>query len=190
MSESLINEEEIVLVIVADTHIPDRCHHLPEHLLSDLKDCHPDLILHAGDITTLKVIQQFEEVAPVVMVRGNRDFVFFPHVPRKKDLYFHDVQITLLHGHANLRRYLINKVRYLLFRFNLDWFLSDILEEGKDADVIIFGHTHRPLNTTLDGQLLFNPGSITVSPEKGVALSYGVLRISAEGDIQAEIVEI
>jgi uncharacterized protein len=131
-----------------------------------------------------------EEVAPVVMVRGNRDIYFFPYVPRKKELYLNGVLITLVHGHAHVIQYLLNKVRYLLFRYRLDWFLPTILQEGEGADVIVFGHTHRQMNEWRDGQLLFNPGSVTISPEKGVSLSYGVLRISEAGEVTSEIVEL
>jgi putative phosphoesterase len=170
--------------------LPDRCKQLPEQLLPSLKAIQPDLIFHAGDVVTPKVIDLFEEVAPVVMVRGNRDVYLFPYVPRKKELYINGVMITLLHGHARVIHYLINKVRYVLFRFRLEWFLPKILLEGEGADVIIFGHTHRQMNEVRNGQLLFNPGSVTISPEKGVPLSYGVLKISGAGEVASEIVEI
>lgn len=182
--------KEIVIGVVSDSHIPDRCKELPESLLPSLKALQPDLILHAGDIVLPEVIGLFEEVAPVVMVRGNRDIFFFPYVPRKKELYLNGVLVALVHGHAHVLQYLINKVRYLLFRFCLDWFLPTILREGEDADVIVFGHTHRQMNEWRDGQLLFNPGSVTISPEKGVPLSYGVLKISEAGEVTSEIVEI
>jgi putative phosphoesterase len=149
--------------------MPDRCQELPVSLLPSLKALQPDLILHAGDIVVPKVIDLFEEVAPVVMVRGNRDIYFFPYVPRKKELYLNGVLIVLVHGHANVLKYLVNKVRHTLFRYRLDWFLPTILQEGESADVIIYGHTHRQMNEWRDGQLLFNPGSVTISPEKGVS---------------------
>lgn len=182
--------QEVIIVVVSDSHIPDRCKVLPEQLLPSLQAIQPDLIFHAGDVVTPRVINLLEEVAPVVMVRGNRDIFYFPYVPRKKELYVNGVMITLLHGHARVFQYLINKVRYLLFRFCLDWFLPTILGEGEGADVIVFGHTHRQMNEVRDGQLLFNPGSVTISPGKGIPLSYGVLKISPTGEVTSEIVEI
>ena len=181
---------EVVIGVVSDSHLPDRCDRLPETLLPSLKALKPDVILHAGDVVTPNVINLFEEVAPVVMVRGNRDIFFFPHVPRTKELYINDVMITMLHGHAHMFHYLINKVRYLLFQYRLKWFLPTILQEGEGADVIVYGHTHRPMNEVRDGQLLFNPGSVTISPGPGIPLSYGVLKISESGELISEIVEI
>ena len=188
MEQRVGTGKEIVIAVVSDSHLPDRCKELPKSLLPSLKALQPDLILHAGDIVIPKVIDLFEEVAPVVMVRGNRDIYFFPFVPRKKELYLNGVWIALMHGHANVLKYLVNKVRYILFRYRLDWFLPTILHEGEGADVIIYGHTHRQMNEWHNGQLLFNPGSVTISPENGVPLSYGVLKISEAGEVTSEIV--
>ncbi|MEE4194196.1 MAG: YfcE family phosphodiesterase [Anaerolineae bacterium] len=190
MEQRAGGNKEFVIAVVSDTHVPDRCTELPESLLPKLRALQPDLILHAGDVVTSKVIQILEEVAPVIMVKGNRDIYFFPYVPRKKELSVFGVSIVLIHGHADLLRYLVNKVRNVLFRYRLDWFLPTILQEGEGADVIVFGHTHRQMNEWQDGQLLFNPGSVTISPEAGVYRSYGVLRISDTGKVNAEIISL
>lgn len=190
MEQLACEDRDYVIAVISDTHLPDRRNRFPDSLLPSLEALQPDLILHAGDIVVPKVIVLLEEVAPVVMVRGNRDFYFFPYVPRKKELYIRGVLITLLHGHARMLQYLVNKVRYLLFRYDFRWFLPMILREGAEADVIVFGHTHRPVNEVNDGQLLFNPGSVSISPGKNIPLSYGVMSISKEGEVSSEIVEI
>ena len=182
--------KEFVIGVIADTHLPDRCSRLPENLLPALKALKPDLILHAGDVVTPVVIKLFEEVAPVVMAQGNRDIYFFPYVPRKKELYIHGVMITLLHGHARFFRYLANKVRYLLLDYQFEWFLPWLLREGDGADVIVYGHTHRAMNEMFGNQLLFNPGSVSIPPDKGGLLSFGVLKISTLGEVTSEIVNI
>ncbi len=190
MGQRAGGNKEFVIGVVSDTHVPDRCAELPQSLLPELSALQPDLILHAGDVVASKVIQTLEEVAPVIMVKGNRDIYFFPYVPRKKELTVNGVSIVLIHGHAHLLRYLMNKVRNVLFRYRLDWFLPTILQEGEGADVIVFGHTHRPMNEWHDGQLLFNPGSVTISPEAGVYRSYGVLRITDAGEVNTEIIQL
>lgn len=183
-------KKDFVIGVISDTHVPDRCKALPQKLLTSLEALEPDLILHAGDLIVPKVVEICEEIAPVVMVRGNRDIYYFPYLPRKKDIYINGVILTLMHGHGLIGRYFINKLRYFLFRYRLDWFLPTILQQGENANVIVFGHTHRPMNEWRKGQLLFNPGSATISPEEGIPLSYGVLRISKTGEVASEIVEI
>lgn len=181
---------EFVIGVISDTHVPDRCKELPRDLLDSLKTFAPDIIFHAGDIIVSSVIDTLEEIAPVVMVKGNRDIYFYPYLRRKKDIFIHGVQISLMHGHGLVARYFYNKLRYFLFPYQIDWFLPTILEQGEGANVIVFGHTHRQMNEWRNGQLLFNPGSATISPEKGIPLSFGVLRISENGEVSSEIVEI
>jgi putative phosphoesterase len=175
------------IAVVADTHIPDRRAVLHEALLPTLRELQPDLIFHAGDMITPHVIRSLETVAPVIPVRGNRDFLFFRHVPLVKLIQVHDVVIALVHGHAGFIGYMINKVRMLIWQYRLNWFLPWLMAAGQDADVIVFGHTHRALNEMIDGKLFFNPGSVNVPPQEGGALSFGVLEIEENGTIQGEV---
>jgi hypothetical protein len=62
----------------------------------------------------------------------------------------------------------------------------DLLDS--DYDLIIFGHTHRPVNETQDGILFFNPGTTTPIDNKFTVISsYGFLRISKD-KIEPEII--
>ena len=57
--------------VISDTHIRDSEHKLPARLLEAFKDC--ELILHAGDLVDLSVIEQLKKIAKVEAVRGNMD---------------------------------------------------------------------------------------------------------------------
>ena len=179
-----------VIAVVSDSHVPDRCKHLPAALMEQLTALQPDLILHAGDIISPAVISTLEVVAPVVMVQGNRDIYLFPHVPRKKFFLINGTRLVLMHGHATLVRYIINKIKYFLLPFRLSWFWPTLIKEKGDADIVIFGHTHRAMNEIVDGVVFFNPGSITISPERGCPLSFGIIRLLADSDFECEIIEI
>jgi len=179
-----------VIAVVSDSHVPDRRKHLPVLLIEQLQELAPNLILHAGDIVSPRVINTLEKVAPVVMVKGNRDIYLFPHVPRKKELLINGTKLVLMHGHDTLGRYIINKIKYFLLPFRLSWFWPTLIKGKGDADIVVFGHTHRTMNETVDGVVFFNPGSVTVSPERGGSLTYGVIYLSQDRMFECEIIEI
>src|SRR5437762_3808745 len=59
------------LGLVSDTHMPQRCAALPETVSRVLAGV--DLILHAGDVGDLQVLDALSEIAPVVAVHGNEE---------------------------------------------------------------------------------------------------------------------
>ena len=78
------------------------------------------------------------------------------------------VRIFATHGH--------------LFNVKYDPSLSELVREAKDADVVLFGHTHSAHREKRDGMEILNPGSIG----RGARPSYGVIMI-CDGEIQTEI---
>ena len=58
--------QEVIIGVIADTH-----GHLDSRVQRVFSDV--EMILHAGDIGSLSVVQQLERIAPVVAVRGNMD---------------------------------------------------------------------------------------------------------------------
>ena len=90
-----------------------------------------DAILHAGDIGGDHVIEALRRVAPVTFVLGNND---------DSDGY-------------DIVRATIGSLRILLTHI----YRPELLQQ--EADVIVFGHSHRPHNKVIDGVLLFNPAS-------------------------------
>lgn len=102
-----------------------------------------DRVLHAGDIGPPKLLVELAAIAPVTAVWGNTDgFDIREQVEAVARLELGGRRIALLHGHqlgsptpAGLRRAV------------------------PDADVIVYGHTHRPLEDNADGVLVVNPGA-------------------------------
>ncbi|MEK6221361.1 MAG: metallophosphatase family protein [Chloroflexota bacterium] len=152
----------VTLGILADTHIPDRARKLHPEIIPLLKKAQPDAIIHAGDISTPKVLRELEAVAPVHAVRGNRD-IFMRHLPLTLNLKFEDIKIGITHGHGNLTRYIKEKFLYLRYGPKMFSYFEDLaLSIFPNADVVIFGHSHVYAKKHIDGQLLFNPGSATI----------------------------
>jgi putative phosphoesterase len=177
----------ITIGVVADTHIPDRARSIHPRVLTLFREAGVDAILHAGDVSTPATLQQLNAIAPVHAVRGNRDWVALRTLPLTRQLTFDGVTVGLTHGHGPVVNYLIDRMDYLLRGYRLEMFVPRLLRDFPEADVIVFGHTHRALNYRVDGKLVFNPGSPHFPDPKTSAPSVGLLYISDGGTVEGEI---
>ncbi len=131
---------------VSDTHIPQRARHLPGELFEALEGA--DLIVHAGDLVTSDVLAELEPLARVEAVAGNMDPESLPAgLGRTALIEIGPWRIGLVHGDRGPGSTTPERA---LATF-----------EGLGVDVIVFGHTHRPLVEIREGILLVNPGSPT-----------------------------
>jgi putative phosphoesterase len=157
------------IIVVGDTHIPDFAKALPAALFGALR--HADLILHTGDATSVAVLDELATFAPVRAVIGNGDPVaeFLEWgAATTLELTVEGVPLAMMHDSGPRE----GRERRMRGRF-------------PEARIVVFGHSHIPWNTDLDGQLLFNPGSATWK-RRQPAPTYGVLQIS-RGRIHAEV---
>lgn len=141
-----------------------------------------DMILHAGDLVSLRVIDWLEEIAPVIAARGNND----THLPTDDRLA--DVQLLELAGA------LVGMTHVLpVYRVPEPPTVSELaLRCGLDPvpDVWVFGDSHRDVVEWRDGVLLVNPGSPT-SPHLRVDLPGRVAVLTIDGGRPAaEIVHL
>jgi hypothetical protein len=176
--------------VLADTHVPDRRRALHPDVLAVFRSARVETILHAGDVSVPSVLAQLEEIAPVHAVRGNRDWLALRHLPASCRLNLAGVQIGLSHGHGLPLNYVIDRMDYLLRGYRLDLFRPRLLAAFPQAKVIVFGHTHRPLNHWQGGILLFNPGSPHFPDSKDITPSVGILQISTDGEVEGEILPL
>lgn len=177
-----------ILGVISDTHIPDRARSLDRLALDVFQSAQVDAILHAGDVSTPRVIAQLTEIAPVHAVRGNRDWVALAQLPYHSLLTFEGIKVGLTHGHGRWWNYVVDRVNYILNGYRLEMFQPRLMEAFPDVRVIVFGHTHRPLVQWSGNILLFNPGSPHFPDIQTYAPSVGLLRLDAGGEISADIV--
>jgi uncharacterized protein len=100
-----------------------------------------ELILHAGDVGGDDVLDELNLIAPVRAVFGNTDPPGDPRLEHAIELVIGGVSIHVSHGHE------IGSPQ------------PAKLLETYSADVVIYGHTHRPLVARAGGRLVLNPGA-------------------------------
>lgn len=99
-----------------------------------------ETILHAGDVGD-DVLEELRTIAPVRAVFGNTDPPGTPGLEPEIEITVDGVRIHVSHGHE------------------LGSPTPQRLLERYDADVIVYGHTHRQLVTRAGGRLVINPGA-------------------------------
>jgi uncharacterized protein len=134
----------MVLAIISDTHLPRGRRRLPDACVDHLRRA--DGILHAGDLSTVAVLEELRRLGPpVTAVCGNvEDDALREQLPTRVELELEGVRIGMVHdGGPRAAR-----LRWLRGRF-------------PDAAAVVFGHSHVPLLEQGDGFQIFNPGSAT-----------------------------
>jgi putative phosphoesterase len=179
---------EIRIGVIADTHIPDRVTGLHPDILPIFRSAGVSTILHAGDISANWVLSRLGEVAPVIAVRGNRDFLA-GRLKLVEQLNLNGVSVALMHGHGGWIPYLKDKVNFYRDGYQLDRYLDLLVESAEEAKVVIFGHTHHPVIHQYKGKLILNPGSASFGPVKGELPTVGLLHIAA-GKVRPEIIPL
>jgi putative phosphoesterase len=153
--------------VLADTHIPHRARALPQRAYDIIEKT--DAIIHAGDITSVEFLDELAKLKPLHAVLGNNDFNI--DVPKTLNLEIAGIEIAVVHETGSKE----GRARRLSRRF-------------PNARVVVFGHSHIPLNEEVDGLLLFNPGSAT-DRRRQPHHTMGILTI-AGGQVLAEIVPL
>lgn len=142
--------------LISDTHIPEAGDALPKDVFRLFQGV--DLILHAGDIHVLPVLDWLEAIAPVYGVRGNGDDggsgrPLVPDDPRLLEtqvLEIGGLRIGMLHTFPWYMEYPHSLQEGMLRRF------------GQAVDVVVHGDTHVAEVEHREGLLLVNPGSPTL----------------------------
>jgi putative phosphoesterase len=159
--------------LISDTHIPVRARCIPKMVFKIFENV--DFIVHAGDLVKLAVIDELEQLAPVLAVHGNMDG---PEVsgalPKLNSLKISDWKIGVMHDPSTL--FGMGKMREIAKR--------------NGFNVFVFGHTHNS-SIKWEGRTLYiNPGSPTNPlPSFINKPSVALLRVTKEA-VTPEIIHI
>lgn len=114
--------------VLSDTHGK-----LREEVAEILREC--DVIIHAGDINTPKVMESLQAIAPLYIVRGNADKEWAEEIPEMLSEEICGLQVFMVH----------NK--------------KQIPKDTGDYDLVVFGHSHKYEERKEGNCLYLNPGS-------------------------------
>jgi len=160
--------------LISDTHIPEVAKATPPQVMEVFSGV--DLILHAGDIFVVSVLDELQSIAPVLAARGDDDYGI-------QDERLREMQNLTIEG---LSLYVIHSSQY--------W-ARDLIEHPerhdleKAPDIVVFGHTHRDIVQTVGKSLLVNPGSATLPYYQQRLGTVALVDINA-GKVEAHIVPL
>jgi uncharacterized protein len=133
------------IAVISDTHMPRGPRALPDRCVAELRAA--DSILHAGDFMRVEVLELLQRLGPPVHgVHGNVDDEALRRMlPAARLVEAAGARIAMIHDAGPKA----NRLARMRARF-------------KDADAVVFGHSHLPLHEIADdGFQIFNPGSPT-----------------------------
>lgn len=135
------------------------------------KEAPIDMLIHCGDIEGCEYDIQSKVKCPVEIVPGNNDF--FSETPKEKEFYLGKYKVFLTHGHT-----------YLVAMGN-----ETIKAEAKarGADIVMYGHTHKPTIDIEEDIIAINPGSLTYPRQEGRKPSYIVMELLEDTEPHFEI---
>ena len=123
-----------------------------------------DMMIHCGDVE--RGDSYIREIAgcPVVMVAGNNDW--FSDLQRELEITVDDYRIWITHGN----------------NYGASMGTAHLLEEAsaRNVDVVMYGHTHRPLVEYQDNITIVNPGSLSYPRQNGRKPSFVIMEIDRE----------
>ena len=143
----------MLIGIISDTHGL-----LRQDVINELKNT--DLVIHAGDIDCQSVVDQLKEISPsLTVVRGNADKEWAEQIPMSAWIDVLGNKIFVVHNKGK------------------------ITEDTSDADIIIYGHSHKYSLAEKSGQIWFNPGCCGKRrPDQEI--SFAILEIRGKGDFE------
>jgi len=173
--------------LVSDTHIPEAGAEIPPQVYEAFRGV--DLILHAGDMHIIDVLDWLEDVAPVVAARGNGDYPTesnknrpgVPDDPRVKEaqiLQLEDLRVGLIHAFPLPEEILWRTTEELI---NMHF-------KGP-VDVIVCGDTHMARIDRYPGLLMVNSGSPTLPGQVSALGTVAFLDIHGT-DVDASILQL
>jgi uncharacterized protein len=160
------------VVVLSDTHAPRRWKRCPPAVADHLRGA--DLVLHAGDVCTASVLEELAAYAPVRAVLGNNDGpdVAAWGAPETLELDLDGLRVGMIHDSGPAA----GRLRRLRARFG-------------GCHLVVFGHSHIPMDVAEGGFRILNPGSPTDRRRQPHG-TLAVLRVAEGQLLDADLVEV
>ncbi len=130
-----------------------------------------DALIHAGDVEDQEEYIKGMVDCPCYFIAGNNDWG--SDLPSDQIVTISDYRIFLTHGH----------------RYGVSLGIERLVDEGcsRNADIVICGHTHKPMIKKVNNIYVINPGSLTYPRQIGRKPTYIIMNINQEHDIDFSI---
>lgn len=154
------------ILVISDTH---KKHRNFESVLRKLGAI--DMLLHLGDTEGGEDYIEALAGCPVHIVGGNNDF--FSMLPREEEFFIGAYKVFMTHGH----------------NYYVSMGESRIQEEARsrNADIVMYGHTHRPSLKIEDDLVTLNPGSLSYPRQEGRAPSFIIMELDKDEEMHYTI---
>lgn len=150
------------ILIISDTHRRN------ENLIRILEETEaPDMLIHCGDVEGSEYTISQCAGCPVEMVAGNNDF--FCDLPREREFNIGAYKVWLTHGHS----YYVSMGNETIKREAI----------AKGADIVMYGHTHKPVIEREEEIIAINPGSLSYPRQEGRKPSYILMELDEAGEV-------
>lgn len=150
------------VLIISDTHRQNN------NYLKVLSKVSPvDMVIHCGDAEGSEYLISESAGCPVEIVTGNNDF--FSRLPKEREFQIGSYRIWLTHGH-----------NYYVSMGN-ETIKQEAIARG--MDIVIYGHTHKPVIDIEDDIIAINPGSLTYPRQEGRRPSYILMDVNDAGEV-------
>lgn len=146
------------VLVVSDTHRKNDAYF---ELLTRHR---PDMVIHCGDSEGSEYALTQAADCPVQIVLGNNDF--FSYLPRELELTLESHKIWITHGH----NYYVSMGNEMLKREAL----------ARGANIVFYGHTHRPVVDREGTVIAVNPGSLSYPRQEGRRPSYIIMELEKD----------
>ena len=154
------------ILIVSDTHRHNT------NVLDVVEKVKPiDLLVHCGDIEGSEDIITQAAGCPVQIVQGNNDF--WSGMPREKEFLIGEYKVWLTHGHN--------------YYVSMNYETIKQEARSRDVDIVMCGHTHKPVVDISSDLTLINPGSMSFPRQEGRKPSYIIMEVDKAGKAQYTI---
>lgn len=173
--------------VISDTHCPKRLARLPDAIFTALDGV--DLILHAGDVGELWVLDALSRLAPVVAVHGNDETPdAVAALPYRQVVTIAGQRILLMHGHFT------DPAQEAAQRADDRWSSSfarwTSIAHEHGASIVVYGHSHIPTAAQQDGVWLINGGAIAPANVFSKQTTQSVARVTLQPGQPPSVVHI
>lgn len=149
------------VLIVSDTHRKN------ENYFVAVEREKPDMVIHCGDVEGSEYALTEAAGCPVYITLGNNDF--FSNLPRELDLDIGPYKVWVTHGH----------------NYYVSMGSEHIRREAliKGVDIVMYGHTHRPVVDQSGKVTVVNPGSLSYPRQEGRRPSYVIMELDENSEL-------